>query len=56
MAIRDHYCRELTEAGDVKFTYVPTHQQIADGLAKGLSNLKFEEFRQASGVVIDPGM
>jgi hypothetical protein len=56
IAIREHYCRELAEAGDVKFAYIPTYEQVADGLTKGLSVPKFEAFRQALGVVIDPGM
>jgi Reverse transcriptase (RNA-dependent DNA polymerase)/GAG-pre-integrase domain len=48
--IQHHFVREKVESGDVHFEYIPTEQQVADGLTKPLSRGSFEAFRKALGV------
>ena len=48
--IQHHFVREKVESGDVHFEYIPTEQQVADGLTKPLSRGSFEAFRRALGV------
>ena len=44
IAIQHHYVREQVAANTVALEYVPTDQQVADGLTKALSKDKFEKF------------
>jgi TfoX/Sxy family transcriptional regulator of competence genes len=48
--IQHHFVREKVESGDVSLEYIPTEQQIADGLTKPLPRDRFEAFRKALGV------
>ena len=48
--IQWHYQREKIEDGSVEFKFIPTEQQIADGLTKALTKEKFLIFRQALGL------
>lgn len=48
--IQWHYQREKIEDGSVELRYIPTDQQIADGLTKPLSKDKFLAFRNALGL------
>ena len=48
--IQWHYQREKIEDGSVELRYIPTDQQIADGLTKPLSKDKFLAFRNAVGL------
>jgi hypothetical protein len=45
-----HYVRERALDGDVELQYVPTEQQIADGLTKALPKDRFIAFRNALGI------
>lgn len=45
-----HYQRERIEDGSVEFKYVPTEEQVADGLTKALPKDKFLAFRKALGL------
>jgi hypothetical protein len=48
--IRHHYVREKQGDGTVQLTYVPTAEQVADGLTKPLPKNKFLTFREALGL------
>ena len=48
--IQWHYQRERIEDGSVEFRYIPTEEQIADGLTKALTREKFLIFRRALGL------
>ena len=48
--IQYHYQREKIEDGTVELQYVPTENQIADGLTKALAKDKFMAFRKALGL------
>ena len=48
--IQWHYQREKIEDKTVEFRYVPTEDQVADGLTKALSKDKFIAFRNALGL------
>lgn len=48
--IQWHYQRERIEDGSVEFRYIPTEEQIADGLTKALTKEKFLIFRRALGL------
>ena len=43
-------CRQLVDEGHVSPKYLPTGDQIADVLTKGLSREKHEKFTQAMGL------
>ncbi|RYC77798.1 hypothetical protein BFJ63_vAg19328, partial [Fusarium oxysporum f. sp. narcissi] len=45
-----HYVRDRVSDGDVELQYVPTEQQIADGLTKPLPKDRFIVFRNALGL------
>jgi hypothetical protein len=48
--IQHHFVREKIESGDIHLEYIPTEQQVADGLTKPLARDHFEAFRKALGV------
>ena len=48
--IQWHYQREKIEDKSVEFRYVPTEEQVADGLTKALLKDKFVVFRKALGL------
>lgn len=48
--INQHFVREKVADGKVTLEYVPTEEQIADGLTKALSKDKFNTFRRALGL------
>jgi len=49
--VRQHYIRECVEEGSIKLNYVPTADQVADVLAKGLQGIKHERFVKMMGLV-----
>lgn len=48
--VQHHFVREKQHNGEVDLQYVPTDQQVADGLTKALPKDKFEVFRSALGL------
>lgn len=50
IGIQHHYVRERVSDGEVELKFVPTEQQIADGLTKALPRDRFEQFRSALGL------
>lgn len=46
-----HYVRERWSDGDIKLSYVPTEDNLADLFTKALPRPKFEAFRQALHLV-----
>jgi hypothetical protein len=49
-----HFIRDKVQNGVVKPQYVPTNEQVADILTKGLPKGMFEYFREKLGVVENP--
>ena len=49
--IKYHYNRDMVQRGAVKLQCVVMDEQIADGLTKPLSIVKFEYFREKLGVL-----
>jgi len=50
IGIQHHFVREKQQSGEVDLQYIPTEQQVADGLTKALPRDKFEAFRDALGL------
>ena len=48
--IQHFYIRDMMQKGAIKLQYVSTDEQVADVLAKPLSRVKFEYFRDKLGV------
>lgn len=48
IAIQDHFVREQQTAGTVGLQYIPTEEQVADGLTKALPKDRFIAFRNAA--------
>jgi hypothetical protein len=48
--IQHHFVREKQQSGEVDPRYIPTEQQVVDGLTKALPRNKFEAFRNALGL------
>ncbi|KJZ70562.1 hypothetical protein HIM_10030 [Hirsutella minnesotensis 3608] len=48
--VQHHFVREKQHSGEVDLQYVPTDQQVADGLTKALPKDRFEVFRSALGL------
>lgn len=51
VAIQDYFVREKVATGEIEMRFVPTQEQIADGLTKPLPKVTFEAFRAAVGVM-----
>ena len=49
--IQYHYICDMVQRGDIKLRHVGTYEQLADVLAKPLSHVKFEHFRDKLGIV-----
>jgi hypothetical protein len=49
--IRYHYILDMVLRGAIKIQYVSTDEHVADVLTKPLSRVKFENFRDKTGVV-----
>jgi hypothetical protein len=49
-----HFVREKVALGHVRVLHVPTSQQFADIMTKGLPTLTFSEFRSSLCVAADP--
>ncbi len=50
IGIQTHWVREKLADGTIRLVYIPTEQQIADGLTKHLPRDRFEAFRKALGL------
>jgi Reverse transcriptase (RNA-dependent DNA polymerase) len=48
--VRYHFLRQVVEKGDIVLKYLPTGEQIADALTKGLSREKHEGFAKMMGL------
>src|SRR5260370_42025866 len=46
-----HFIQECVENGDIKLEYIPTGDQVADVLTKGLPIAKHDKFVKAMGLV-----
>ena len=49
--IYNYWLRERIERGEVRVNYVPTKEQVADGLTKALAEPDFKRFRKLIRVV-----
>ncbi len=49
--VRQHYIQEHVEEGSIELDYVPTADQVADILMKGLQGIKHERFIKMMGLV-----
>ena len=48
--IRYHWIRDQVEAGNLEVDYVPTEEQLADCLTKGLNGPLVKHFAEALGL------
>jgi hypothetical protein len=48
--IQYHFVRECIDRGQIKLEYIPTNDQVADGLTKALPPTKFLKFRDGLGI------
>ena len=53
IAVRYHFIRERYEAGEIAMIYVPTGDQVADILMKGLAREKHNRFSRLMGLDLD---
>ena len=53
IAIQHHFVREKQAEGKVDLQYVPTEQQVADGLTKALPKDRFITFRRSVGLEME---
>ena len=49
--VKYHWIREAVEVGDIKVTYVPTDDNIADIFTKALPRPRFEKLRTLMGIL-----
>ena len=49
--VKYHWIREAVELGDIKVTYVPTDDNIADLFTKALPRPRFEKLRELMGIL-----
>lgn len=50
--IKHHFIREQINEGVINLVYIPTNDQLADVLTKGLPRVSFEKFRTGIGILI----
>jgi len=50
IAVKVHFVRQLMEAGQVDFQYIPTEKQVADALTKAVPRTKLEFCRDRMGI------
>jgi len=48
--IKDHFIRDLIEAGRIELSYCATENMVADMFTKGASIKQFEKLRRLAGV------
>lgn len=53
IAIRHHFIREKVESGEIALRYIPTGEQVADALTKGLSHDKHNLFSNGMGITFN---
>lgn len=51
ISIRHHFIREKVDSGEVTVEYIPTGEQVADVLTKGLSREKHVRFSYGMGII-----
>jgi hypothetical protein len=51
--VRYHFLRQVVDGGEVELEYVPTGDQIADALTKGLPREKHETFLKGMGLRVE---
>lgn len=51
LAMDYHFVRQRVQSGELKVSYVPTKDQLADGFTKPLSRQRFETLRFKTGVI-----
>jgi hypothetical protein len=49
--LKDHFTQHLIQSGQVRVTYVPSENNLADGLTKALAGAQFKKSCQALCVV-----
>jgi hypothetical protein len=49
--VRQHFIRECVDNGDVELDYIPTADQVADVLTKGLALAKHDKFTKGMGII-----
>jgi hypothetical protein len=54
--VQHHFVREKVASGEVEVQFVPTKDQIADGLTKALPKDSFYAFRRALGIESENGI
>ena len=55
IAIRYHWQREVIKDGHARLEFIPTGEQVADGLTKALPEKAFKVFRRSLGLEDRPG-
>jgi hypothetical protein len=50
IGVRYHFIRDHVESGEIELLYVPTGNQIADVLTKGLTKIKLDKFVSGMGL------
>ena len=48
--LRHHFIRKRVNDGEVKLTYCPTQEMVADILTKGITQQQFRNLRQRAGM------
>lgn len=51
--VRYHFLLQVVESGDIALEYIPTGDQIADVLTKGLAREKHEDFAWCMGLRVE---
>ena len=48
--VESHYQRDVLNAGEIEFQYIPTEKQVVDGLTKPLGPTAFAKFCSLLGL------